>query len=280
MASHRLRGGALARVAHQLLRANGNGGRSPPSPRSRPATPPACRSNSTLRGPRKASTGGSRKRSPPHRRRGHRRGAAPHARSRICGSASPTPPAGPASRFPRPPTWKPPAARRDAIQQEIREAAAPPEEGGADPDPGRDDLLDEAADDALAMTGMCEAQEVTFTPAMISPQIAAHANDTGHPGIPDPPADVPGPAPASAVTHEAGPVEPLFALPVTAHQQSAESQVPRARRAARPGGMRRKQVQAAARDNVQGTLFDLPPPVPDPGRTAASPRSRTRAPRK
>ena len=170
--------------------------------------------------------------------------------------------------------------RRDAIQQEIREAAAPPEEGGADPDPGRDDLLDEAADDALAMTGMCEAQEVTFTPAMISPQIAAHANDTGHPGIPDPPADVPGPAPASAVTHEAGPVEPLFALPVTAHQQAAESQVRPARRAARPGGMRRKQVQAAARDNVQGTLFDLPPPVPDVGRTAASPRSRTRAPRK
>ena len=136
------------------------------------------------------------------------------------------------------------------------------------------------------MTGMYEAQEVTFTPAMISPQIAAHANDTGHPGIPDPPADVPAPStprrsrmiPASAAI-AAGPVEPLFALPVTAHQQSAEAGSP-ARRAARPGGMRRKQVQAAARDNVQGTLFDLPPPVPDAGRTAASPRSRTRAPRK
>ena len=130
------------------------------------------------------------------------------------------------------------------------------------------------------MTGMYEAQEVTFTPAMISPQIVAHANDTGHPGTPDPPAEAPWPAPASAVTHETGPVEPLFALPVTAHQQSAERQVLLARRAARPGGMRRKQVQAAARDNVQGTLFDLPPPVPDAGRTAASPRSRTRAPKK
>ena len=203
-------------------------------------------------------------------------------------------------------------ARRDAIQQDIRDAAAAPEDGTGGELPGA------AMDDALAMAGMDSTQEVTFTPARISPQITVPAENAGHAGSLDSPAgpasavsppavtSEPRPAPAHAdeehppeasvpraamqpslpsAGHPAlvasldAPVEPLFALPLTAPEQPA-GQIPRARRPARPRGPRRKQAQAAARDNVQGALFDLPPPTPEPARPVAPARNQTRAPRR
>jgi N12 class adenine-specific DNA methylase len=60
-------------------------------------------------------------------------------------------------------------ARRDDLEQDIRDAAAPPDDGTAMP-PGQDgDLAAAATHDALAMAGMHDAQEITFTPALISP---------------------------------------------------------------------------------------------------------------
>jgi hypothetical protein len=168
------------------------------------------------------------------------------------------------------------------------------------------------------MAGMDSTQEVTFTPARISPQItvptenAGHASSLNSPAGPasavSPPAVTPEPGPVPAYAgkeyppepavpraalkpslplagHPAlvasldAPVEPLFDLPLTAPEQPA-GQIPRARRPARPRGPRRKQAQAAARDNVQGALFDLPPPTPEPARPVAPARNQTRAPRR
>ena len=206
-------------------------------------------------------------------------------------------------------------ARRDAIQQEIRDAAAPPEDGA---EPGPDDLPGLAMDDALAMTGMDSTEEVTFTPARISPQITEPTENAGHAGSLDSPAGLPtevsplavtpepSPMPAHAderhppeptVPHAAmksslppaghpavvasldAPPEPLFDLPLTAPEQSA-GQIPRARHPARPRGPRRKQAQAAARDNLQGALFDLPPSAQEPARPLAPAQNQTRAPRR
>jgi hypothetical protein len=65
-------------------------------------------------------------------------------------------------------------ARRDAIEQDIRAAAAPQDD--ADAAPGHDeDLADAALSDAIAIAGMQDAQEVTFTPAVITPGVAVPA---------------------------------------------------------------------------------------------------------
>jgi hypothetical protein len=232
--------------------------------------------------------------------------------------------------FPQAASLETARARRDAIQQEIRDAAAPPEDDSGEPGPVHDDLLGAAMDDALALAGMDSAQEVTFTPAMISPQNARPAEDAENAGSLDSPPDLPDAAPALSVLSETGsmpahaeltqaepapaerghppgpaaasraavkpsrpptgrpallaslggPVEPLFALPVTAPEQAGEGQIPRTHRAARPRGMRRRPAQAAARDHVQGALFDLPPPGAEPARPTAAARNQTRAPRR
>ncbi len=67
-------------------------------------------------------------------------------------------------------------ARRDAIEQDIRDAAAPQDD--ADAAPGHDeDLADAAPSDAVAIAEMPDAQEVTFAPAMITPGVPAPAEE-------------------------------------------------------------------------------------------------------
>jgi N12 class adenine-specific DNA methylase len=121
-------------------------------------------------------------------------------------------------------------ARRDAIEQDIRDAAAPQDDSAA-AQAGADGLDDAAANDeyaaagldgatmndALAMAGMHDAvltgtlatDEITFVPALISPQAAAPAGDdwradqpitwTGGQDVPVPPAADGEPAARAAV---------------------------------------------------------------------------------
>ena len=61
-------------------------------------------------------------------------------------------------------------SRRDIVEQDIRAAAAPQDD--ADAAPGHDELADAALTDVAAMAGMQDAHEVTFVPAVITPDAA------------------------------------------------------------------------------------------------------------
>lgn len=191
-------------------------------------------------------------------------------------------------------------ARRDAIEQAIRDAATPADGDG----PADDSALDDAA-----TAGMPDVQEITFTPAMITAPVAGaslpgepgeHSTETRG-GVEHPPdlELVPRLEPAAELvprlepaTHDdraaARPVlprpvalarldyepEPLFSLPAAPQGagdlRTSRSRAPRRRSARRP-------AQVAA---VQTALFDLPPPDPQTGRSVASGRRRPRTARK
>jgi N12 class adenine-specific DNA methylase len=68
-------------------------------------------------------------------------------------------------------------ARRDAIEQDIRDAAAPKDDGAAEPSGQDDHLAGDAVNDVLGMAGMTGAEEVTFAPAMFVPQTAPLTED-------------------------------------------------------------------------------------------------------
>jgi len=234
--------------------------------------------------------------------------------------------------------------RRDAIEQDIRDAAAPPPDSTTGPASRDDSLTGTAIGDALAMaglpgaivTGMSAGEEITFAPARISPQAAELTGDVipadrpfawagacddpaaapaGEPagtastvtaGVSEPAAR-PGVSPGTPAAHDvvtaaefalggqAAPTrpakhpaflagqdlvaEPLFAMPAPAQRPAAKSA--QRRLAGRDRGVRPMTAPAAAHENTaQPALFDLPPPVPEPGRTAADDHSQTRAPRK
>jgi hypothetical protein len=91
-------------------------------------------------------------------------------------------------------------ARRDAIEQDIRDAAAPPQDDNAAAPPGDDDLAAAGTGDLLAMTGLEDVQEITFIPAMILPDTGERPGGAGQDRLTVPLAaqDVPAP-PAAAL---------------------------------------------------------------------------------
>ena len=86
--------------------------------------------------------------------------------------------------FPRAAELETARARRDSIEQDIRDAAAPPDDNPAAAPPGCDDPSAATAHEPRAMARMDDAQEITCTPAMISPPNAALTQDTEHPDDP------------------------------------------------------------------------------------------------
>lgn len=204
-------------------------------------------------------------------------------------------------------------ARRDAIEQDIRDAAAPQDDSTTAP-PGQDEGLATAAiRDAPVMAGMDGAQEITFIPATISPAMGTLLEATADEpeqrnsrpdGTPEQPRrdDLVAPAeiaaedeitPGNQATSRPSakhPVllarlgweaEPLFPLPSSTGQDPAAGHASRAR-TARSRAARRKAAQIAAHDSTaQPVLFDLPSPsASEPRRPAAPEHSRTQRSRK
>ena len=177
--------------------------------------------------------------------------------------------------------------RRDAIEQQIREAAGPQDEDAATPG-GHDDLVAEATRDVFGFAGMDGDHEVTFfTPATITPN--APARD------PAPQADSPpskaAPADAEGVLFETprgG--EPLPAEPDSPRASTPPGQVPQqdSRPPAQlpPGGENparkpsRHPAHLAQLDWVAEPLFATPAPAPGHALDGGGPRTPRRPARK
>jgi len=194
-------------------------------------------------------------------------------------------------------------ARRDAIEQDIRDAAAPKDDSTGSPD-GHDGLADAAVHDALAIAGMHDAamagtvaaDEITFVPAMISPRTAALTGDGWRADQPsawaaaqDDPVPAPGGEPAGTPAQGGGgePGQPAVGqdgssgcLParavVTAAEITPGDQTAPPRPVTRPGFL-------ARRDLTAEPLFSLPAAAQRPaagaarGQRAAQPRAARRA---
>jgi hypothetical protein len=181
-------------------------------------------------------------------------------------------------------------ARRDAIEQDIRDAAAP-QDGSTAPASGQDDDLVAAAHDALAMAGMNDAPEITFAAAMVSPETAVLIEDISEADRPFAPAAatcVPAPAPA-------GDDSPGVAVPVSPGEQArarpgrgeppgqrpaidgvTPAETPPSEPAAAPLPVTHP-VQPARLDGVVEPLFPLPavvPASPDAEQVSRPPRPR------
>jgi hypothetical protein len=182
-------------------------------------------------------------------------------------------------------------ARRDAIEQDIRDAAAPQDDSTA-PASGQDDYLVAAAThDALAMAGMNDAPEITFAAAMVSPETAVLIEDISEADRPFAPAAatcVPAPAPA-------GDDSPGVAVPVSPGEQArarpgrgeppgqrpaidgvTPAETPPSEPAAAPLPVTHP-VQPARLDGVVEPLFPLPavvPASPDAEQVSRPPRPR------
>jgi hypothetical protein len=204
--------------------------------------------------------------------------------------------------------------RRDAIEQEIRDAAAPTEDDGTAMLLAGDDAVD-TAEDALDLAGTWDALEVTFTPATISPGIGGPTpSAVAEPEPEQAPSAAPGEAAGTGlVAPDSGPAtrteavageeaaaddrpttrppirhpallarldwtaEPLFNVPAVPRRESASGRASR-KRDPRPRERRRPAARIAAREaTAQPALFDLPPADPGPKRAAAeSRRARVR----
>jgi len=206
-------------------------------------------------------------------------------------------------------------ARRDAIEQQIRDAAAPTGDGTDAPSGGADDRDARVTIDDLALTGLDSDHEVTvftaetafaFTPDTAfapHPAISTAADSAGSASVNEPageagpvlvPASARGevvvPEPAQAGPPAMGTVlpgepaedpEPLFVLPEPAPRRAPGGGRPRAPRPSGRSPAKRTAPQLAANDGAaQPALFDLPPiPATAPGRKPGR-GGRASAPRK
>jgi len=174
--------------------------------------------------------------------------------------------------FPRAAELEAARARRDVIEQDIRDAAAPPDDNSTAAPPGCDDLSAAAAHDARAMAGMHDAQEITCTPAMISPPMAALTEDAEHADAPafrvaaaqDAPASQPAgdqlaataPGEPARAGRDGSPEEPAVPAVVTPAEITAGKPAPPRLAVTHPALLARL-------DGTAEPLFPLPPAAPE-----------------
>jgi N12 class adenine-specific DNA methylase len=181
--------------------------------------------------------------------------------------------------------------RRDAIEQEIRDAAAPTEDDGTAMSPPQDEAVD-AAGDALDLSETYGAPEVTFTPAMISPAIGGPAEPAiaegavTEPVVAEPAAAEPaeaetGPEQSSATPAAMAtpaPMTPESGLAARAEPVAGDAHTPSDRPTVRP--LARHPALLARLDWEAEPLFSLPAAPWQESASARASRSRVPRPRR